>query len=140
MPLEGYEGTFSLSADGAAIWSLAERPYDPGEQVDQAAQAFPMLIKDGLPADFDLPDRIAWRTVVAIDDVGRVILINVSAGEVTLYRLRDWLASQQSDVRIVAALNLDGGPSSGMVVNAGRWALRLDSFSRVPSVIAVYPK
>jgi uncharacterized protein YigE (DUF2233 family) len=132
------EGMFSLTGGLPQIRRLSTAPYDPAEPLDEAVQGLPMLIDGGLPVDFDLPERTALRTAVALDSSGRVLIIHVSAGQVSLPRLRDWLAAQ-TDLGITAALNLDGGPSTGLGVG-GPWPVRRTSISKVPSVLAVMPR
>lgn len=134
-------GMFSVRDGIPNIHFLAQRAYDPQiDAADDAVQGFPILIGDGgVAGEFALPDRVAWRTVVGRDAKGDVYLINVSRGEVTLLRLRDWLANE-SGLGLAAALNLDGGPSSGLAIWAGGVNATLDSVSSVPSVIAVVEK
>jgi hypothetical protein len=43
----------------------------------------------------------------------------------------------ESDLRIDAALNLDGGGSTGLWLAAGDAQIEIDSFNPVPSVITV---
>ena len=133
-------GMFSVTNGVPNIRDLNERAYDPKiDELDEAVQGFPILIRDGAPGQFTLPDRVAWRTVVGLDSKGNVYLINISRGEVSLVRLGNWL-SNESGLGLTAALNLDGGPSSGMVIHAGNVSAALDSISSVPSVIAVFPR
>jgi uncharacterized protein YigE (DUF2233 family) len=77
----------------------------------------------------------ARRTVVAIDRAGRVLLIVCPTSAFSLQELATWLAS--SDMEIDRALNLDGGSSSGIFVNAGAVRWQIDSFAALPSVILI---
>jgi hypothetical protein len=58
---------------------------------------------------------------------------------ISLFDLRDWLATTE-ELAIVSALNLDGGPSTGMVLAAGSWLVQQDSPGFVPGVIAAVPR
>ena len=133
-------GMFSLTGGVPNIHYLVQRSYDLAvDHLDEAVQGFPILIRDGSPETFTLPDRAAWRTVVGIDAQGYVVLIHVSRGEVTLLRLQSWLISE-SGLGLNAALNLDGGTSTGVAIRAGNVSAVLDSVTRVPSVIEVTSK
>jgi uncharacterized protein YigE (DUF2233 family) len=138
-PLIGFEGSFEVTGESAQITTLLAERYDPSKQIDQAVQSYPVLVRNGLASSFNLPDRAAPRAAVAIDREGRVTLVNISQGAITLTRLRDWLLND-SGIEPVAALNLCGGPAAGMVVQSGGWAVNLDSTSQVPSVIAIFER
>lgn len=136
----GYEsgGMFSNSLGALDIRSTEAFPYQPGEALDAAVQGLPLLLDDGVPVTFDLPSRPARRTVVALDTSGRLLLISVTQGAVTLTSLRDWLAASP-ELSLSSALNLDGGPSTGIAIRIGGWSLLTDSYTPVSSVIGVYP-
>lgn len=133
-----HAGMFGVAGDDISIRLLAEAPYQPDEGLNQAVQGLPMLIDDGRPVDFNLSTDSARRTVIALDRAGRVIFVIVDSPPVSLADLRDWLA-EADELTIVAALNLDGGPSTGVVVAAGNWLVQRDSPSRVPIVIEAVP-
>jgi len=132
-------GTFFVRGGVPAINSNRVQPYN-GERYDQAVQAFPMLVTDGAQSYFDTrPDRATRRTVVGVDDQGRVVVLITSFGGITLLDLADYLAS--SDLNLVDALNLDGGGSSMLQVQTGDVAgVSVGSFDPVPAVIGVYPR
>lgn len=132
----GFCGMFSVTGGLPTLRKLGTIPYQPGEPLDQAVQGLPMLLEMGVPVSFDLPDRVARRTAIAIDRSGAVILISLPRSMVSLYQLRDWLAGA-AELQLDAALNLDGGPSTGMMLRAGVWSMAFDSYSKVPSVLAV---
>jgi hypothetical protein len=133
----GFAGMFSVTGGLPALRKLGTVPYQPGEPLEQAVQGLPMLLETGgVPVSFDLPDRVARRTVIAIDRSGGVLLISLPWSMVSLYELRDWLAGAD-ELQLDAALNLDGGPSTGLVLQAGAWSLAFDSFSKVPSVLVI---
>ncbi|MBN1312038.1 MAG: phosphodiester glycosidase family protein [Anaerolineae bacterium] len=133
----GFGGMFSVTGGRPDLRMLGAAPYQPGEPLDQAVQGLPMLLREGgVPVSFDLPDRTARRTVVSIDAAGAVLLISVPWSMVSLYELRDWLA-RESELELDAALNLDGGPSSGLILKAGGWSAQYDSWSKVPSVLVI---
>ncbi len=132
-------GTFYVQRGVPGIESNLVRSY-AGEQYDQAAQAFPMLVTDGQQSYFDTrPDRATRRTVVGMDSSGRVVVLVTSFGGITLLDLAEYLAA--SDLDLVDALNLDGGGSSMLQIKTGETAeVTVSSFDPVPAVFAVYPR
>ena len=118
--------------------ALAQVPYSSSEPVGQAVQGWPVLVyPGGSPADIADNGSRSRRTAIGIDAEGRVILVVVDKPMFTLIELADWLAS--SDLGLVSALNLDGGGSTGLVVDAGEEYTVIDSLGPLPAVIAAYP-
>ncbi|MEL6149773.1 MAG: phosphodiester glycosidase family protein [Chloroflexota bacterium] len=131
-------GTFYVQNGVPGIQSNLVQPY-ADERYDQAVQAFPMLVTDGQQSYFDTrADRPTRRTVIALDEQGRVIVIVTSFGGITLIDLSAYLPT--TDLDIVNALNLDGGGSTLMDVQAGESTRSVPSFDPVPAVVAVYPR
>ncbi len=88
-----------------------------GEPLEQAVQAFPMLITNG-QASFSNPqnDRITRRTVAGQDTQGRIVLlVTASVVGMRLVDLSSYLAS--TDLNLVNAVNLDGGGSTLLSLN-----------------------
>ena len=133
----GFGGMLAVAPDGRVwIQALRDEPYDPNIPLDQAIQSFPMLIyPGGVVASINDNGQRARRTVVAVDRAGRVLLIVCPTSAFSLQELATWLAS--SDMEIDRALNLDGGSSSGIFVNAGAVRWQIDSFAALPSVILI---
>jgi exopolysaccharide biosynthesis protein len=131
-----YAGMFTIPQDGlSTVRWLRTHPYDPREALRGAVQSFPVLVKPGgvmgFPANAD-DGRMARRTVVAQDRGGRILLLVAPRGYLSLHALAVWLVD--SDLEIDVALNMDGGPSSGLWL--GR-AAEIDSVLPVPAVVAV---
>lgn len=132
-----YAGMFAVPEGGrpSVRWLRAD-PLDPREPLREAVECFPVLVKPGgvmgFPADAD-DGRAARRTVVAQDRMGNILVVAAARGHMSLHALAVWLAA--SDLEVDTALNLDGGPSSGLWL-AG--AAQVDSFVPVPAVIAVF--
>ncbi len=133
---EGFGGMFAVDAEGQpSIRSLAAQPYQPGEPLAQAVQGFPMLIyPDGSAFANDDAQR-ARRTAVGQDAAGRVYLVVAPHNAFTLVEFAAWL--RDSDLGLTAALNLDGGGSTGYYAGPGDAA---DSITPVPAVVAVYTR
>lgn len=134
----GRGGMFEVLNDSPGVRSLVAQPY-AGEALEQALQAFPMLVVDGEASYTNISDRdISRRTVVAQDSQGRVILLATLLFGMRLTDLSAFLAT--ADLDIVNALNLDGGGSTMMYIGPGDTPFSLPSFDAVPAVLAVYPR
>lgn len=132
-------GTFLVQNGQPRIRSNVREPY-LGEAMEQAVQAFPMLVQDRLQAyTSTAPDRFTRRTVIAQDSVGRIILMVTPLFGLPLLDLSAYLP--QTDMDIVNAFNLDGGGSTMMAVaRDGVLQYVVTSPDPVPSVLAVYPR
>jgi len=132
-------GAFVVQDGQARVRSNIREPYT-GELLEQAVQAFPMLMLDGAQAYTDTAeDRSTRRSVVAQDANGRIVLLVTPLIGLTLLDLSAFLTS--SDMNLVNALNLDGGGSTLMYVNrAGIPEYVVTSLDPVPAVLAVYPR
>lgn len=137
----GFAGMLAINQAGEAqLRWVAQEPYRPEEQLWGALQSFPILVKPGgvlgFPADQE-SGRVARRTVMAQDKTGRVLFIITPLGHFTLHQLSLYLT--ESDLQLEIALNLDGGPSSGLLV-AGYPQEGFSAFSALPTVITVYER
>jgi hypothetical protein len=133
----GFGGTFIVENDIPRIRSNVLEPYD-GSYLQQAVQAFPMLVLNGEQAYFDdTQERITRRTVIGQDVQGRIIIMATPGMGMTLAETSAYLVS--TDMELVNALNLDGGGSTMMVINTpGSNSYSIMSFDPVPAVLAVY--
>ncbi len=131
-----FGGMVTVNENVVEVRSLRERPYAPTETFDYALQSFPMLVLNGEPAYQNEDFNTARRTVIGIDDNGRVLLILAPWGSFTLAELSSYLAS--ADFGLVQALNLDGGTSTGLVL--AQPSESIPAFVAVPSVITVSPR
>ncbi len=135
-----FAGMFAVSGGAVSVRWLRTWPYNPNEELQEALQSFPMLIKPGgimgFPADAD-DGRIARRSVIAQDQRGRILLISAPRGYFSLHALAMWLAG--SDLELDVALNLDGGTSTGLWIEAGPISAQIDSLTEVPAVLTVGP-
>lgn len=133
----GFGGMFAVSGGRVQVRSLLAQPYIPGESLDQAAQAFPMLVQpSGLPAIVEDDGQLARRTVVGQDRAGRIVFLVSPSPVFSLKTLSAFLAA--SDLDLDVALNLDGGTSSGLwYTDPAGAVLGVDSWVHVPTVIVV---
>lgn len=135
----GFGGMLSVnSQEQIRLRSLSEAPYDPGEQLEQATQSSPLLMLHGKRTQFSADAAGSRRSVVAMDKQGRLLFIASPGMAFSLDELADLLAS--SDLSIDTALNLDGGASTGLYVNADSQHVSIDSVTPLPIVIVVKVK
>jgi uncharacterized protein YigE (DUF2233 family) len=139
MSYEGFGGMLAISDVWADLRSLAQEPYYGGEPLLAGLQSFPLLVKPGGEIGFpaELEDNIkARRTAIAQDKEGRILFILAPRGHFTLHQLSLYLTGSNLDLDI--ALNLDGGPSSGVMLANPREII--PSQILLPIVILVYPR
>jgi uncharacterized protein YigE (DUF2233 family) len=136
----GRGGMFSVSPDGAVrLRGLADAPYDPTEPLAEALQGWPLLVQPGGAAAYSFADsERARRSALAIDRSGRVLLIACPSASFTLAGLATWLAG--SDLEIDAAVNLDGGSSTGLLLAGAGASERVEPFVPLPIVLLALPK
>jgi hypothetical protein len=134
-----FGGMFAVTERGLELRWLAQQPYDPNETLQAALQSFPILVKPGgelgFPAEYEdnLPAR---RTVIAQDQAGRILLLVAPQGNLTLHQLSVSLTN--ADLKLDIAINLDGGPSSGILL--GEPFERIPALSLLPIVITVHAR
>jgi uncharacterized protein YigE (DUF2233 family) len=129
-------GMFSVQNGAPYVQSLIYEPYQ-GQPLEQAVQAFPMLVLDGQASYNETRAvRPSRRTVIGMDSQGHVIVMVSPGIGLGLYDLSQWLPT--ADLDLQRAFNLDGGGSTMMVIQPTDY--RLLSIDPVPVVLAVYPK
>lgn len=136
---EGYGGMFQVSGGRVEVRSLRRLAYHPGEPIDQAVQAFPMLVTPGrVAAYYEMGGRRARRSIVGLDRQGRAVFIVLPGTGLSLYETSQWLAAGDFDLDV--ALNLDGGGSTALFFEFGGVRKVHVGFDPVPVVIAAYPR
>lgn len=135
-----FAGMLAITSQGfPRLRWLQQEPYSASEGLHAALQSFPLLIKPGgelgFPAQYE--DGLqARRTVVGQDRLGRIVFLVADTGNFTLHQLSAYL--YQSDLGLDIALNLDGGPSSGLLLSEPFELF--PALNPLPLVIAVYPR
>ncbi len=133
----GFGGMLAINESGPELRWLAQQPYDPAENLLAALQSFPMLViagnQIGYTEENGLPAR---RTVIAQDTQNQMIFLLATTGTFTLYELGQFLID--SDLNLTAALNLDGGASTGLLLAEPVGGVA--PYSLLPVVITVYAK
>lgn len=131
---EEFAGMVVINEGQLSIQDLAERPYSPNDPIDFGLQTFPVLVKNGGQVGYSEPGEAARRSVIGVDENGRVLLIITELGAYSLAEMSQWLI--KSELNLDIALNLDGGTSSSLAL-VGEDAI---GFLPIPNVIAVYSK
>jgi hypothetical protein len=137
---EGLGGMLQVQNGGVRVRSTILEPY-VGEALEQAVQAFPMLMTNGQASFSNTQgDRASRRTLVGQDIQGRIVLmVTTSLSGIKLVDLSLYLAS--TDLQLVNVVNLDGGGSSLLAVMLpDQPSYFVPSFDPVPTVLAVYPR
>jgi uncharacterized protein YigE (DUF2233 family) len=137
---QGRGGMFAVTPEGA-VWlrGLADAPYDPAEPVAEGLQGWPLLVRPGGEAAFPSDDGARERrSALAVDEAGRVLLVAAPTAAFTLSELAAWLAG--SDLAVAAAVNLDGGGSTGLIVRSEAAPERIDPFTPLPIVLLALPR
>lgn len=133
----GFGGMIVINSQGEfELRSLREQPFDPNEEIQQAMQSSPMLIQPGgVVSDFEEDQDRSRRTVIARDSQGRILLI---ASNTLIFTLSEFAqALKASDLELDAALNMDGGRSTGLFLRTPAASVAIDSIEKVPLVLTV---
>lgn len=119
---------------------LFEEPEIPADIFGKQAvlQSYPILIKQGVPAIQEDSGKIAARSFVGLDASGHVLVGCLPRTQVSLFTLANELT--KLPVTWEAALNLDGGPSSGCAFRFDEAPTTYDSLTTVPNAILLLPK
>lgn len=129
----GYTGAVSIKDGRLSLDYLPEADLDPRDY-DSIFLTYPTLVLGGTPAVAKESGLLARRTVLAEDAAGTDYAIVTEEGSATLYELSRWLAGEPEN--FVRAVNLDGGPSTGLVVRDGGAEIGL-GYALVPNVLAI---
>jgi hypothetical protein len=132
-------GMFAVREDVVRVSSTVREPYT-GETLEQALQAYPLLVLDGRAVyRATETDQVTRRTVVAQDVYHRILLITTPGLGIRLSDLARYLPTTDLAIRI--ALNLDGGTSALLAVASSQAAYNtIHSRYPVPVVLSVYPR
>lgn len=108
-------------------------------ELEFAVECGPRLIVDGKPLTFK--PGVARRTALGLDSQGRVLVV-VTEGVVGLQELTAFLVRSELDggPGVQDALNLDGGPSTMLEIDAGPVRANVPTPVQVPVGIVVAPR
>jgi hypothetical protein len=130
-----------LDKDRAGFVSLGARPAlligavptSTFSGVENVFQSYPWLIRDEKIAFTQETQQYARRTFLGTDAEGRWYVGVVPNESISLFQLAHML--QEMPVHWQRVLNLDGGPSTGVVTRFSGGEDRIDSFSSVAYVL-----
>lgn len=125
-------GMIDLSPSPRIINTQRE-PLDP-KLLDQVGQSYPFLITNGEEAIKTDSGLFARRTIMGTDQQGNIYL-GILSEPMTLFTFMKRLTSL--DIFWKEVLNLDGGPSSGIVTNFAQDQTFISNYTRVPNVINI---
>ena len=106
------------------------------EDVLEAGQSYPLLFKQGLAAIKEDSGLQARRSFIGTDEFGQAYVGVVWRDDVSLFELMHVLQEIDS-VSWYDVMNLDGGPSTGVALEADGYSEILDSAAPVPNVIYI---
>ncbi|MBU1446185.1 phosphodiester glycosidase family protein [Patescibacteria group bacterium] len=131
-------GLLLIEDDQISIRDLSKDPLVTGEELEYGLQSYPFFIQDSVRAITADSGKLGRRTAVGTDHDGYFYIIIVDDFNITLYALMEALIDTDIDFEYV--LNLDGGPSSGIIVHRSRINVEEDSIVRVPNVVVFSEK
>jgi exopolysaccharide biosynthesis protein len=127
-------GTFFVQNGIANLQTFRNPSFQIGA-LEQAIQAFPVLVENGQQAYFNTSaSQLSRRTIIAQDSNGNILLIVTPLIGLSLVDLSAYLPT--TDLNLVTAINLDGGGSTMMRIPSTDFTLQ--SFDPVPAILAVY--
>jgi len=140
-----YNGDREFDADRSAYvilsptFEILDTAVEPiPENVQDAAQSYPFLIKNGEAAISEDSGLVARRTFLGDDTAGFGYIGVVPFDEISLFELSHVLDAM--DINWDDAVNLDGGPSTGLSATTETVTESYDSFTVVPNTVVVEPK
>lgn len=130
-------GVFWVGGDRAGIMHTTDWRDGKPAYALEALQAGPRLVVARTPVK--LKPQVARRTVVCVKSPKEVVLLVTEA--IDARPLAEWLAREErrGGLGCVDALNLDGGPSSQLSVQAGNRSLEVRGGWPVPNGLVVVP-
>lgn len=102
-------------------------------EYDSVFLSFPTLLADEKNLVEKDSGKFSSRTAVAQNQAGDIFVIITEKGNISLFELAQWLESQPE--KFQTAINMDGGPSSGISYSANDETYDLSS-SAVPNVLS----
>ena len=134
-------GVLLVTNRGASLLRTAElRASARLQSAREAIQAGPFLVDHGKPVSGLNATRAAERTVLLADKEGVMALLTI--GPVTLAELAKLLATPGvfSELHLDRALNLDGGSSTALWVDAEPAPFSRPEWKRVRNAVAIVPR
>ena len=129
-----------LSARGNQIEIVRATHFRMGSKVQAAVQCGPLLVEDATPVAGLNATRPARRTFAALDGKGRVALgVSSALSLAQLARILS-VTDAAGEMKIVRALNLDGGSSSAFWFAGHEKNFSLPELKTVRDFVAIVPR
>lgn len=116
-----------------SLRDLAKQPFQENEKHDFALQSYPFLMREGHVAISTNSGKQARRSAIGVDAQGAVYLIFCPDPRTTLHAFAQRIAD--TNIPFTHVLNLDGGPSAGLVLHTKKESRTFDSLTPVSSVV-----
>lgn len=127
---QGNIGTVAISQGKLKLIESAQIIAEGAE----AFQSFPLLLSKGLPTIEADSEKIARRTILAQNNQGQTFVILFDATPVTLHDAAQVLLGL--GLELDWALNLDGGPSSGVIARGDTESATILPAAELPIVLS----
>ncbi len=132
MKSAGYTGLVQIINDKLELSYLPDGWQRESTPDVAAFLSFPTLVNNGKVLIAEDSQKYAHRTILAQDENGIPYIIITESGIPSLYECAVWLSQQPEEFAI--AINLDGGPSTGLSYKDTETSLEISSAS-VPNVV-----
>lgn len=130
-------GSFLIRNSEAVVIANRSESLPDVDEIEQAAQGFPLLVEQGRQAYFRTTGgERTRRTLIGIDQRGNVLIMVAPFLGLSLADLSAYLPL--TDLEIDAAVNLDGGGSTLIALPGAHYFQ--PSLDPVPMILAVYPR
>jgi len=129
---KSYSGMVRIKDGKLQLTHLVSQPQPKPADHESTLLSYPTLMSDGQALVKEDSQKYARRTVLAQDSTGTAYVMVTEKGAVSLYEASRWLAAQPERFRI--AINLDGGPSTGLSYGKDDENAEVDSVP-VPNVL-----
>ena len=138
--------SFDAEKSGIAVlapeFSVLDTANEPRQETaTHAVQSYPLLVRSGIAAVTDDSGKSSRRTFIGEDRDGNMYVGSVTTGLMTLAQLSTALV-ENTDIQWNHVLNLDGGPSTGIIARTAHGLAQgsADSITPVPGVFIATPK
>ncbi len=132
-----YTGMVRVRDGRLALIHLVDDPQPQPQDTDQVLLSFPTLVANSKASVENDSQKYARRTALATAADGTTYAIVTQNGAVSLREFSDWLSQQPEKFRV--AVNLDGGPSTGMSYGFASSTFEEPS-APIPNVVVAYPQ
>ncbi|MDD2786193.1 MAG: phosphodiester glycosidase family protein [Patescibacteria group bacterium] len=132
-----YSGLARVHDGKLELAYLTAHPQDKPKDDEQAFLTYPTLLAEGKSLVSEDSKKYARRTILAQDAGGTNFIIITESGATSLYETAKWIADQPEKFQI--AINLDGGPSTGLSFKKDDETFEIPS-APIPNVVTATRK